>query len=376
MPSDNLQAFWPNLTTFATAFALSAAIAIAGWFGRLQLAAPGQDRAVQRVHTGHPPRLGGVGLFFSCALAALLFLPDDFMREYYLIVVCSTPVLIFAFCEDIGIPIAPSKRFFATFISAGAYIAVSGNVLPRSGVAFVDVWLAMPWVTAILSILLISAAVQSMNLIDGLNGLCSGVAIIITLCLAYIGQSAENWLLFYISTIFCVAVIGFFVVNFPSGSIFLGDCGAYWLGFLLSVLGIYFLRIIPDLAAPALLLIFFWPAFDLSLAVWRRLVTRRHLFRPDRMHPHHVALRLMRARLGEAGRSQSANSIAAVVILLLAAPPMCLGALLWRDAAMAWTTLLVCSVVYVGLYVSAVRVPPGAALSAQPPAPKLSRNSC
>lgn len=356
MLPENLHTFWLNLSTFAVAFVLSVTIAMAGWFGSLQLGALHHERAVQRVHRGDPPRLGGVGLYLACALAGILFLPSDFQREYWFVILCSAPILILALGEDIGFHTSANARLLVTFLSSGIYIVISGNTVGRTGLPLFDGWLTAYWFAVAFSVLLISSAVQSMNLIDGLNGLCSGIALISTVCLAYIAYDANESILFHASTMFCVAIIGFFVVNFPSGGIFLGDFGAYWLGFLLSTMGIYYLKILPNLAPPSLLLIFFWPAFDLVLTVGRRLTAQRKLFCPDRMHLHHIILRVVRARLGEVRQSQSANSIAAGIILLMAAPPMCLGALFWDEPVAAWFALLACSAVFAGLYMSAVHV--------------------
>lgn len=349
------QAFWPNIATFFISFILSTAIAMAGWCGRLIVFVPANQRAVQNFHLGQTPRLGGASIIIATTVSAIFFFPDEFWTGYIFVLICCFPALALAMLEDTGFDVAPVLRLGACFLSSAIYLKITGDILPTVGIEIFDQFLLWPAIGFVISILFVTAAVQAMNLIDGLNGLCSGIGFLIYICFAIVAQAAENSNLFYISTAGAIAILGFFVVNYPGGSIFLGDSGAYWLGFSLSLFAIHFLREVPDFSAPAMLLIFFWPAFDIFLAIWRRLFLGRHLFRPDRMHPHHIAVRTLRARLVGAGGRPVANSLAASLILLLAAPPMALGVAFWNDRAAAWSVLLFCVVAYPAFYLFAVR---------------------
>lgn len=348
-------AFWPNIAVFFAAFILSAAIAMAGWSGRLSIAASPKRVAVQSFHLGQTPRLGGIAIITSTVMAAILFFPDEFWNGHIFIFICCMPALILALREDCGFSVTPNLRLVSCFLSSLIYLIFTGDLLPRVGIGFFDEIIRNTILGLIISTLFVTAAVQSMNLIDGLNGLCSGIGFLISVCLAAVAEFSNSAELFYVSTISAAAILGFFVVNYPAGGLFLGDSGAYWIGFSLSFLGIHFLRQIPDFSAPAILLIFFWPAFDIFLAIWRRFYLRRRLFQPDRMHPHHIAVRLLRVRFVGADRRLVANSFAAFLILLLAAPPMMLGVAFWNSQGAAWGALLFCIVTYPAFYVFTVR---------------------
>ena len=340
------QSFWPHLITFLVSFSLSAAIAVAGWCGGLRAISPDTERAVQSSHVGRVPRLGGIGVIFGTTLAAAAFFPDQFWRGHLYIIVCAFPALALAILEDVGRQTRPSLRLAVTFAAAACYMVATEEYLPRTNVAVIDDLLAHPMFAMALSTVLVSAAVQAMNLIDGLNGLCSGIAFLICVSLAYIAEADGNKPLFYLATTSAVALLGFFVVNYPSGGLFLGDTGAYWVGFSLSLMSIHFLRQMESLAAPAMLLLFFWPAYDLFVTVCRRLISRRHLFTPDRLHPHQIAVRFVRRRLSGPQRRRAANPIASFVIIVVALPPMFLGALFWNRPGVAWIALGVCILVY------------------------------
>ena len=285
-------------------------------------------------------------------LTVVAFFPNEFWKGHYYIFLCAIPALYPAVLEDLGIRVRPAIRLAATFVAAALYMIVTGEFIPRVGISLIDCLVAEPIFAFALSVVVVTAAVHSMNLIDGLNGLCSGVTVLIFICLAYAAQEAHLTALFYLATTNAIVALGFFVVNYPSGSLFLGDTGAYWIGFSLSLTAIYFLRCIDTFAPPAMLLIFFWPAFELSITVCRRLASGRRLFSPDSMHTHQIAMRIVRANLSHAPQAMSvANPIASFVTLLLAAPPMILGAAFWNNPRVAWVALLLCILTYASLYV-------------------------
>ena len=92
------------------------------------------------------------------------------------------------------------------------------------------------------------------------------------------------------------AVLGFMVLNFPLGKIFLGDGGAYALGHLLVWSAIILINYASDVSAFAILLIFFWPVADTGLAIWRRWKLGNPTDRPDRLHFHQLAMRFIEIR--------------------------------------------------------------------------------
>ena len=112
--------------------------------------------------------------------------------------------------------------------------------------------------------------VNAFNLIDGLNGLSSYVTISIACSLSIISFRVSEVQFAVFLVLLIAAVLGFLILNFPFGKIFLGDGGAYALGHLLVWSAILLINRAPEISPFAILLIFFWPVADTGLAIWRR----------------------------------------------------------------------------------------------------------
>ena len=112
--------------------------------------------------------------------------------------------------------------------------------------------------------------VNAFNLIDGLNGLSSYISISIAASLSIVSFDVGNSQFAIFLVLLSFAVLGFSVLNFPFGKIFLGDGGAYALGHLLVWSAILLIDKETEISPFSILLIFFWPVADTGLAIWRR----------------------------------------------------------------------------------------------------------
>ena len=120
-------------------------------------------------------------------------------------------------------------------------------------------------------------------------------------------------------------VLGFAVINFPLGKIFLGDAGAYALGHILVWSSIILVNFDYTISPFSMLLIFFWPVGDTCLAIWRRLKLGNPTERPDRLHFHHVAMRLLEIRFLGRAKRHLANPIATILLIPFISIPQFLG---------------------------------------------------
>jgi UDP-GlcNAc:undecaprenyl-phosphate GlcNAc-1-phosphate transferase len=139
------------------------------------------------------------------------------------------------------------------------------------------------------------------NLIDGMDGLAGGISLMLMLLLAYVGQQTGAYPL--LASGVAGSLIGFLIYNFPPAKIYLGDGGAYFLGFLIGMLSISSSHkgtIVSALLAPLLVLAL--PILDVSLAILRRGLRGLPIFRADKGHIHHrlmeMGLSRRRALLG------------------------------------------------------------------------------
>ena len=147
-----------------------------------------------------------------------------------------------------------------------------------------------------------------------------------------------------------VAVLGFAALNFPFGLIFLGDAGAYTLGFVLSWFGIAILLNVPEASAWAILLVMFWPVVDTVLAIHRRFLRGADAMRPDRLHMHQLVMRGLEICWLGSDRRLLANSLTTVVLAPCVIMPAVAGVIFWDRPVAAGLSVLVFSLLFFAFY--------------------------
>jgi UDP-N-acetylmuramyl pentapeptide phosphotransferase/UDP-N-acetylglucosamine-1-phosphate transferase len=152
-----------------------------------------------------------------------------------------------------------------------------------------------------------------------------------------------------ISIFVALALFGFLLFNFPFGRIFLGDAGAYTLGFTLSWIGVALVERSGTVSAWAVVLMLFWPIADTMLAVGRRVAARKPAMEPDRLHVHQVVMRMLEARPFSKHRKVS-NPLTTVILLPFVIFPALMGVVLAEHAGASFLTFVGLLVVYSALY--------------------------
>lgn len=128
---------------------------------------------------------------------------------------------------------------------------------------------------------------NAMNIIDGFNGLASGICLLILCAIAYVAYDVQDMEIFYCSLALIGAVFGFFICNFPFGYIFLGDGGAYFLGFIIGILLVLLTQRQDSISAFFGLSIMIYPVWEVLFSIWRKSYKRkRSATEPDKVHLH------------------------------------------------------------------------------------------
>ena len=156
--------------------------------------------------------------------------------------------------------------------------------------------------------------------------------------------------MYAISFYFLACILGFTVLNFPLGKIFLGDAGAYLIGHLLVWTAIILVNYSSDVSPFAILLIFFWPVADTCLAIWRRKRKNRRADKPDRLHFHQLVMRFLEIRFLGRSKRRISNPIATTILLPFVIMPQLLGAMFWNNSQIAILSALIMSLLFVGTY--------------------------
>jgi Glycosyl transferase family 4 len=148
-----------------------------------------------------------------------------------------------------------------------------------------------PLISFLFTIIWLVGITNAFNLIDGLDGLASGAALFSSLVILGVSVSQERPLMIVVSLVLCGAVAGFLRYNFNPASIFLGDSGALFIGFLLaamSVLGTQKATTAVAISVPVLA--FGFPVVDTAMTMGRRLISGKPVFQGDNEHIHHMLL--------------------------------------------------------------------------------------
>lgn len=298
--------------------------------------------AVQASHSQPTSRLGGVAVFAAVSAGTWFwFSTPSISSSYQLILLVSAPLFMAGVAEDLGCPTCVRLRLLAAVLSGAAFVAAFGQWLPRLDIPIVDLGMSVPIIAIPFTVLACAGVAHAFNMIDGLNGLSSLVAMgvcaaLMAIC-AQVGLGAH----FQALGLLMAALAGFLVVNFPLGRVFMGDGGAYVVGHILVWTSVLIVWNSPDLSAFAILLIFFWPIADTLLAIWRRTVRRADMTPPDRLHFHQLAMRGLEISVFERGRRHIANRLAAAIIVPMALAPMFVGVLFYDIVTVtAWLSAL------------------------------------
>jgi UDP-N-acetylmuramyl pentapeptide phosphotransferase/UDP-N-acetylglucosamine-1-phosphate transferase len=234
-------------------------------------------------------------------------------------------------------------------------VAAFGVWVDRVGVPVADWALGFAPVGIAFTIFAVVGVTNAINLIDGINGLSMSVSILVAAALGYVAAAHGVPELAQASALVISALGGFFFINYPFGKVFLGDAGAYSVGFILASLAVALMHFAPDVSPAAVLLIFFWPVADTTLAIYRRKVRGRPSDKPDRLHFHQLIMRALEISLvGRRGRAL-ANPLATAFIVPMAASPMLAGILMSDSNAWSFAALFVFAVLFFVAYNLGIR---------------------
>lgn len=282
------------------------------WHAKLTL---DNNTGAQKFHKSPTPRIGGLAIFLSAWLLAIMGLGMHKLWAVFFIKVLAPTSLVFlvGFAEDLYKKIPPLSRLVMVIFGCmiGIYTVHVVNTITHTDVAILDYLLRFEPISVILTIFIILGVTNSFNIIDGYNGLCIMTSLSTLLASLFIAYIANYHYLDNTILILLGAIIGFAIWNYPNGKIFLGDGGAYLLGFIGSLILLELSQKVPNYSPFTSLLIMIYPISETLLSIYRKKFLRgRSPFQPDRLHMHMVVY-------GRLIRHDVKNRNAAVVIKML-----------------------------------------------------------
>ena len=235
------------------------------------------------IHSRHVPLMGGAAIYFAFVLSVLLFSPPDYLVELGAIVAGATLLALVGYLDDRR-HLSPRIRLVVMTVAA-AVAALSGVQIDLFGSALIDIPLTLFWIVAL---------INAINWIDNMDGLAAGTAAITSGFFLLLALSQGQILVSMLAAAIFGSAVGFLIYNFNPSSTFMGDMGAYTLGFVLAILAIKLKFAAQPLNVTWMVPVFVLalPIVDINLAIVTRLLERRPLMLAARDHVSHRLLRL------------------------------------------------------------------------------------
>lgn len=236
----------------------------------------------QRFHTLPTPRAGGIGIFAPFFFVSLFLLHTQ-SNFLYATLIGGSLVFLSGLIEDFNASLSPKIRLFLQCLGGGIFIYLSDLYLSHLGFGIIlPSYIGIPF-----TLFAIVGIINAINIIDGFNGLAGGIALFALICIAFLCQ--QNLELISLLTLIG-GILGFLLLNFPKGKIFLGDGGAYFLGFILAVFLIFLTQQKDSLVSPwfgiGLLIYPFW---EVIFSIYRRRFREKTAaMLPDNQHFHQL----------------------------------------------------------------------------------------
>lgn len=344
-----LLSLWQLIVVASLCFTVSVAVAVISARKSIISLFEARKAEVQAVHKVATPRLGSIGLLVAYGCAGMLFVSEPLPLFALL------PVVFVALAEDLGVGIPPLGRLVAVAVAASLQLLLFGFWIDRVDVAFFDQTLAHWLVGGAMTVFVVTAVSHSFNLVDGLNGLAAVCALAGSAGMGLIAQSAGLEGESFLAAIVFMCVVGFLPLNFPKAYLFLGDTGAYTLGFLLSCLGIMLIAGSTEVSPWAVLLCVFWPIVDTSWSIVRRIRKGVPVSSPDREHMHHLAFDFVCFAFAGRRVAKYANPLSTFCMIPFIVTPPILGVLLWDKSQLALLSIAVLVMSYMLTYLATRR---------------------
>ena len=260
-----------------------------------KFSADSDTTSIQKFHTHEVPRIGGLGILLGLLLSLIVRLfENQAVGNFGLILIASSlPVFLSGFLEDITKKIGVKVRLIASFIAAGIAGHLLGGWITSVQLLGIDnLMLAYPAVAIGITCFAVAGVANSFNIIDGYNGLSSMVAMIILGGLAYVAFQVSDIQIMIAALAMIGALAGFLVWNYPRGLIFLGDGGAYLIGFWIAELSVLLTARNPEVSKWFPLLLCIYPIFETLFTIYRRIILKHvHPGMPDASHLHQLIYR-------------------------------------------------------------------------------------
>jgi UDP-N-acetylmuramyl pentapeptide phosphotransferase/UDP-N-acetylglucosamine-1-phosphate transferase len=317
--------------------------------------------SIQKVHAFPVPRIGGLGIFIAaaagCAYAGVITPAVGLWAATLL--ASASAAFGCGIVEDYTKNMSPRRRLVLTMVSATAAYFLLNAAITRVDIPLLDDGLAYIWLSLPLTIFAIAGVANAVNIIDGFNGLAGVVTMFMLLSLAFVAFQVDDVFVMTAALIVVGSIAGFLIFNYPRGLIFLGDGGAYFIGFMLAELAVLLVARNPSVSAWYAILLLIYPVVETVFSIYRRKVVRGvSPGLPDGVHLHMLIFkRLVRWTAGsrDARALTRRNALTSPYLWLLSLLAVIPATLFWQSTIVLSAFCLLFVGTYVWLYAQIVR---------------------
>jgi UDP-N-acetylmuramyl pentapeptide phosphotransferase/UDP-N-acetylglucosamine-1-phosphate transferase len=271
---------------------------------------------IQKFHSVPTPRIGGIPIVLALVIAwgkssaeiQTLLAP---------ILFAGMPAFLFGIAEDLTKQIGVVQRLLATMASGLLAWWITDYSLSRLDIWGIDLLMQFTFFSAIFTAFAVGGVANSINIIDGFNGYASLTCTIAFIGFALIAFQVGDQNLALVSLIFGASVWGFFWVNWPFGKLFLGDGGAYFLGFALAWIAVLLIERNQSVSAFSALVICILPITEVLFSIFRRKIRNDNPGKPDNLHFHSLLQRRYLSRWLHKWHSLARNSLLGILMGLM-----------------------------------------------------------
>ena len=332
-------------------FAVTLAIGIAlvyteHWHGHVSL---DSQLGVQKLHVDPTPRIGGIAIAIGL-LATYIVAPGEIRKILGPMVLSGIPAFAAGLVEDFTKNVAVRVRLLATMASGVLAWAITGTAMQDTGLWGLDQLLTVGPFAVAFTAFVVSGVSNATNIIDGFNGLASGVVAIMLTAMGLMAQQVGDAPLATVAFLLACVALGFVAVNWPWGKIFMGDGGAYLLGFLVAWVAILLPMRHIHINGWATLLACAYPVLEVLFSIRRKIKRQGHNpGQPDKCHLHHfLHRRVIRKVFPKVSRTLQ-NGLTGSLVWFLATVPAAWAVFFYQN-----TTALVIGFVLAGFGYAAI----------------------
>lgn len=321
------------------------------WHGTLSM---DLTDGIQKFHTVPTPRIGGIPIVLGLVLVWGKSSPQ--LKELLTpILLAGMPAFLFGLAEDLTKRVGVVQRLWATMASGFLAWWMTDYSLSRLDILGVDALMQFTLASVLLTSFAVGGVANAINIIDGFNGLSTLTCTIAFTGFALIAYQVEDVHLAMVCLILAACVWGFFWINWPFGKMFLGDGGAYFVGFALAWVAVLLIERNHSVSAFAALLICILPITEVLFSIFRRRVRKQHPGQPDRLHFHSMLQRRYIARWLSHWPDLAKNSLVGILVGLMSLLAVVLASSFFESTLMCLGTAILLALGYVSVYARMVR---------------------